>query len=73
MSDLENLQKRVTQLEEISSHQEHLIQQLNQVIMELRMEHDQYRARTKLQLEQLESQIDSRSVELDPDEKPPHY
>lgn len=68
-----NLQERLTKLEELSSHQELLLQQLHQVTLELRTEHEQLKTRTKLQIDQLKLQLASRSSELDPDEKPPHY
>ena len=68
-----NLQERLTKLEELSSHQELLLQQLHQVTLELRTEHEQLKTRTKLQIDQLKLQLASRSSELDPDENPPHY
>ncbi|MDG2383216.1 MAG: SlyX family protein [Pirellulaceae bacterium] len=73
MSEHQDLQERVTKLEELNSHQELLLQQLHQVVLELRTEHEQLRTQTKLRIEQLVSQAESRSSELDPDEKPPHY
>lgn len=74
MSDLERLQHRVVQLEELFSHHQHHVQQLNDVIVQLRGELDVLQVKSANQQKALETIRASQSVEEDlADQKPPHY
>lgn len=73
MSDEQRLRDRVIQIEELLSHQEHLIQQLNEVVLQLRRDQDRLRAQFQERIDRLEGQLDSQSSPYDPNEKPPHY
>ncbi len=74
MSESSALSDRVTQLEECFSHQEHLVEQLNKVVIQLRL--DLERVETKFDEQQrhikwlTENQL---IIDDQPDEKPPHY
>ena len=72
MSD-ETLVARVVQLEELVSHQEHLLHQLNTVVSELRTECEGLKDRLGERCDRLESLIENQSEGDLPDEKPPHY
>ena len=76
MSDFEALQQRVVQLEELFSHHQHDVQQLNEVILQLRSELDALQikyANQQTRLEAIqESQAQAASDDL-ADQKPPHY
>ena len=76
MSDIDALRQRVVQLEELFSHHQHHVQQLNEVIVELRREMDVLQIKTANQQSRLEaiqdSQAHSASEDL-ADQKPPHY
>ena len=69
----ETLVARVIQLEELVSHQEHLLQQLNNVVSELRSECDDLKDMLGERCDRLESLIENQSEGDLPDEKPPHY
>ncbi|MCA9148844.1 MAG: SlyX family protein [Planctomycetales bacterium] len=66
-------EERLRRLEEVATHQDHLLQQLNEVIVLLRKEHDDLKVRLVRQLERLETTIESNANPLDPNERPPHY
>jgi uncharacterized coiled-coil protein SlyX len=68
-----SLDDRVMQLEELVSHQERLLDELNSVVVRLRAEHDAFRLNTKLQVDRLVSRFESQAGDAEPDEKPPHY
>ena len=75
MSAPSNQLDRIVQLEQVFSHQEQLIEQLNQVIVQLRGELDALKQKFDEQAIQTQWLIDNlpgdgRSIE---DEKPPHY
>ena len=72
MVDVDALQQRILQLEEVVSHQQHLLEQLTQVIVQLRKENDDWRRKLDLRVEQLETQPGQQAGDL-PHEKPPHY
>lgn len=76
MSDVEALLQRVVQLEELFSHHQHHVQQLNEVIIQLRGELDVLQIRYAKQQDRLaamqESQTIAESEDL-ADQKPPHY
>jgi uncharacterized coiled-coil protein SlyX len=69
----ETLVARVIQLEELVSHQEHLLQQLNNVVSELRSECDGLKDMLGERCDRLESRIENQSSGDLSDEKPPHY
>lgn len=73
MSDYDSLEVRVRQLEELLSHQDHRYEQLNDVLVALRANHDQLKDALARRIGQLESRLEDRASSLDPDEKPPHY
>lgn len=69
-----DLQDRVTQLEELFSHQQHLVQQLNEEVVNLRAVIDRLEYRHGVQEDRLKWLIDNRLTLDDiPNEKPPHY
>ena len=71
--DPTKLEQRLQKLEEVATHQEHLLQQLNDVVVQLRGEHELLQARFHRQLSRLETLIESQASPLDPNERPPHY
>lgn len=74
MSDIESLQRRIVQLEELFSHHEHLVHQLNQAVVQVRKELAVVEAKCKEQEGRIRSLRESQESERDPlDEKPPHY
>ena len=73
MSDLKTLQQRITQLEELIAHQDHRVDQLNEVVVGLRAESDRMQGTLARRIDQLESQLDGQASPMDPNEKPPHY
>jgi uncharacterized coiled-coil protein SlyX len=76
MPNIDTLQNRVVQLEELFSHHQHHVQQLNEVIVKVRDELDALKAKCAIQQSRLDSLSDSRSFAEDEDpadQKPPHY
>lgn len=74
MSETEALQRRIVRLEEIFSHQEHLVQQLNEAVVQLRQEVVRVDARCQEQERRIRSFAENQEAERDPlEEKPPHY
>ncbi len=73
MSEEQHLRDRVRQLEELLSHQQHVIQQLNEVVLQLRDDHDRLTSKLGHRLDRLEVQIEDQASSYDPNEKPPHY
>ena len=64
---------RIAKLEEVLTHQQLLVEQLNEIVIELRTNVERLQSRIErqqLQIKHLESR--SRDDEI-PDEKPPHY
>ncbi|MCA9122784.1 MAG: SlyX family protein [Planctomycetaceae bacterium] len=73
-SDTDSLRLRVVQLEELFSHQEHLVHQLNEAVVDLRRELAVVDAKCREQEGRLRSLSESQEAFRDPlDEKPPHY
>ena len=76
MPEVDALRHRVLQLEELFSHHQHHVQQLNEVIVEVRRELDALHVKYAIQQRRLdtiqESQLPADGVDL-ADEKPPHY
>ena len=68
-----SLEERVVQLEELVSHQERLVDEINGVLVALRAEHDQLKKTVDMQLRSLESKLEAQGNPFDPNEKPPHY
>lgn len=73
MGDSETLLLRITHLEERLAHNQHLIQQLNEVIVQLRMEMDAQQSVHRKKLAELKDLIDRRTGDDLPHDKPPHY
>lgn len=73
-NDNETLEERVTRLEEIHTHQQHLIDQLNEVVVGLRLDLTRLEKRYDEQQSRLKTLMADHSViEDDPNERPPHY
>ena len=69
-----DLEKRVIQLEELYSHQQHLVQQLDEELVKLRSVIEKLEYRHVVQDDRLKWLIDNRLTLDDiPNEKPPHY
>ena len=73
MTEEQRLRERVIQIEELLSHQEHVIQQLNEVVLKLRTDYESLSAKLQDRMGRLEGQVDNLSSPYDPNEKPPHY
>lgn len=74
MSESEALQRRIVQLEELFSHHERLVHQLNEAVVQLRKELSRVEAKCAAQEGRIRSLADQQVTERDPlDEKPPHY
>lgn len=74
MPDPESLQRRIMQLEELFSHHEHLVHQLNDAVVQLRKELAVVEAKCKEQEGRIRALGESHETLRDPlDEKPPHY
>lgn len=68
------LKESVVRLEELFSHHQHVVQQLNDVIVQLRAEVENLKARTARHEARLQQVADKQaSLDDQPDEKPPHY
>ena len=69
-----DLEKRVIQLEELYSHQQHLVQQLDEELVKLRSVIEKLEYRHVVQEDRFKWLIDNRLTLDDiPNEKPPHY
>ena len=69
-----DLEKRVIQLEELYSHQQHLVQQLDEELVKLRSVIEKLEYQHVVQEDRLKWLIDNRLTLDDiPNEKPPHY
>jgi uncharacterized coiled-coil protein SlyX len=67
-------QERVERLEELFSHHQHMVQQLNEVIVQLRTDVENLKARAARYEARLQQVADKQaSLDDQPDEKPPHY
>ena len=73
MSTEQSPERRLTQLEELLSYQEHRLQQLDEVLLKLHNKFDEVEAKLKQRIDQVETRLDSRTADYDMDEKPPHY
>lgn len=67
------LNDRIMRLEELVSHQQHLLEQLNEVTTSLQTQLYRQQQEHKAELDRLRSQITSDSQGNLPHEKPPHY
>ncbi|MCA9144837.1 MAG: SlyX family protein [Planctomycetaceae bacterium] len=74
MSETESLQRRIVQLEELFSHHEHHVHQLNDAVVQLRRELAVVEAKCREQEGRIRSLSEHHEAASDPlDEKPPHY
>ncbi len=74
MSETEPLLRRIVQLEELFSHHEHLVHQLNDAVVQLRKDLASVESKCREQASQLRSLSDHQETARDPrEEKPPHY
>lgn len=71
MSELTPLERRVQKLEELVMHQQHLLEQLNEVIVKSRDEWELMQRRYTQQFLEIEAQLARGAAEII--EKPPHY
>jgi uncharacterized coiled-coil protein SlyX len=69
----QSLEQRVTQLEELFTYHQHLVQQLNEVAVELRADLETLSKRVATQQKQIEWLTQNNSPVDDREEKPPHY
>ena len=67
-----DLQERLTRVEEQLMHQQHFVQQLNEVIIKLRAELDAATKKLQKSDQQIEWLLQKQEDDL-PNEKPPHY
>ena len=74
MSETEPLLRRIVQLEELFSHHEHLVHQLNDAVVQLRKELAAVEAKCREQEGRIRSISEHQETARDPlEEKPPHY
>jgi uncharacterized coiled-coil protein SlyX len=74
MSETEPLLRRIVQLEELFSHHEHLVHQLNDAVVQVRKELAIVEAKCREQEGRIRSISEHQETIRDPlDEKPPHY
>ena len=74
MSETQLLQGRIVQLEELFSHQEHLVSQLNEAVVQLRKDLSRAEAKCNEQETRIRLLAEQQVTERDPvEEKPPHY
>ena len=74
MSETEPLLRRIVQLEELFSHHEHLVHQLNDAVVQLRKELAILEAKCREQEGRIRSISEHQETARDPlEEKPPHY
>ena len=69
----EDLAKRITRLEELFAHHQHLVQQLNEVTVQLRADLAVLDKRAMAQQKQVDWLTQNSSQVDDREEKPPHY
>jgi uncharacterized coiled-coil protein SlyX len=75
MNTQPDLLDRIVHLEEVFAHHDQLVQQLNQVVVELREEVDGLSRKCQEQLGRIECLVQNQATEprsLE-DDKPPHY
>ncbi len=68
-----SLEQRLVQLEELFTHQQHLVQQLNDVTIRLRTDLDELNTRMSAHEKQINWLNQNSSIVDDHEEKPPHY
>ena len=74
MSESKAFQVRITQLEETVLHQERLVEQLNESVIQLRADFAQMAAENEERQRQVKWLTENNSIVEDRvDEKPPHY
>ena len=69
----EDLKKRIVQLEELYSHQQHYISQLNDALLNVRKELDQLSQSVSQQRSQIDWLTENQDADGPANEKPPHY
>ena len=65
--------ERLTQLEELFTHQQQLLADLHEALLQLRADQEQLKSNFQKGLGRLESLVEDHLAAPDPDEKPPHY
>ena len=69
----EPLGARILRLEELVSHQQHLLEQLDTVAANLQKQLDKHRQDYKSELDRLRYKMSNQAGDDLPHEKPPHY
>lgn len=72
MNDTDSLLGRVTLLEELYSHQQRIVQELNEVLVRMQADIDRLTSENNRLREQLRNVVETAGDDL-PHEKPPHY
>jgi len=74
MTDTSSLEHRLIQLEELVTHQQHVLQQLDEVIVQLRSDADQLTKTILSQQDRIQWLAENATADqTPPDERPPHY
>ena len=74
MSESKAFQVRITQLEETVLHQERLVEQLNEIVIQLRADLEKMETENEEQRRQVKWLTENNSIIEDrADKKPPHY
>ena len=74
MSESKAFQVRITQLEETVLHQERLVEQLNEIVIQLRADLEKMETENEGQRRQVKWLTENNLIIEDrADEKPPHY
>jgi len=73
MTSADRLEATVTKLQEAVTFQQRTIDDLNEVIIELRADLDRLQQTTTAQQSRIEWLAANAATDIDPDEKPPHY
>jgi len=73
MNDIKHLQTHVTRLQETVAFQQRTLDDLNEVVIDMRKELDRLHKASSDQTSRIEWLSANVSSDMDPDEKPPHY
>ena len=74
MSESKAFEVRITQLEETVLHQERLVEQLNEIVIQLRADLEKMETENEEQRRQVKWLTENNSIIEDrADKKPPHY
>ena len=71
--DFQRLNQRINKLEELMAHQDHTIQQLDEVVRAVNIGMEEMRRKMQADLDRLKWQMSNQSGDDLPHEKQPHY